>query len=185
MAARLVLGLTAMPKRGDIEAQQADEVLAQFGRENLEALNDVYQAFVAKVDVDALLGWKLGQGMDALLLPLFRAALVAIAKDLRLGELTAAPEPNPYRAKVDEGIAGLRKARILGHERQFRTRLVEKHYAAARALVMVEQLDREISVLDGVLLPDGIAAVREALRDACADAVKWVDGIKSPEANDA
>lgn len=171
-----------MPKRaGDVLAEQAEQVLAECERENLETLNEAYQAFAAKVDTRALLAWKLPDGLDDLLLPLFRDAVVAITKDLRLGELTAAAGPSPYRAKVDEAIEELRKARILGRERQFRTRLVEKHYVAARALVMVEQLDREISILDGVLLPEGVAAVREALRDACADAIKWAENVDAKE----
>jgi hypothetical protein len=77
-----------MPTRdGDRIAREADETLAYFGRENLEVLGDVYQVFVADVDTKALLAWTIRDPLDDLLLPLFRAALVAITKDLRLGEL--------------------------------------------------------------------------------------------------
>jgi hypothetical protein len=61
-------------------------VLAEFGRENIETLAEVYAAFVDRVDTRALLTWRLPDGLDDLLLPLFTAALVAITKDLRLGE---------------------------------------------------------------------------------------------------
>ena len=112
-------------------------VLAEFGAENLEALNEVYQAFAANVDVDALLGWKLGQGMDALLLPLFRAALVAITKDLRLGEL--APESEPPRTEwanrleLPDGHSELHEAgpvREGGGERMARQRMQYAWYTA-------------------------------------------------------
>lgn len=77
--------MTARPKSATPE--QVAEIRAEFGDENLQTLADVYQAFRARVDLAPVMAWRLGQGDDTLLYPLFQAALVAIGADMRLGEV--------------------------------------------------------------------------------------------------
>lgn len=97
-------------RKGDREHEAAEEVIAQFGRENLEAILDTYRAFVEHVDTKALLAWTIRDGIDDLLMPVFRAALLAIIKDLRLREiseqLAACPAPTPQCGATIIGLFG-------------------------------------------------------------------------------
>lgn len=77
----------ASVSRSAATPEQVAEVRAEFDDENLQMLADVYQAFRARIDLGAVMSWRIGQGEDVLLYPLFQAALVAISADMRLGEV--------------------------------------------------------------------------------------------------
>lgn len=127
-----------MPKRaGDIAAEQAAEVRAQFGEENLEAVHDSYRRFADEVDVKRMLAWSIKEPLDDLLMPLFLAAVVTIARDLRLGELAAGSEPPRVewanRLELPDGHSELHEVgpvREGGGERMARQRMQYAWYTA-------------------------------------------------------
>jgi hypothetical protein len=101
--------------KADQAHRAAEETAAFFGQDNLEQLGNVYQVFVQKVDVRALLAWKLSDGLDELLLPLFRAALLAITSELRLAEVTAQLDERDRLRAENERL----RAELAGRDRKW------------------------------------------------------------------
>jgi len=85
------------------------EIKAQFGPENLETVLGTYRAFADKVDSRALVSWTMKQPIEELLMPLFLAALIVIARELDLGavaaDLQAAKAAEVERDALAESLA--------------------------------------------------------------------------------
>jgi len=105
-----------MPRRdGGRSADAIEQVVAQIGMDNVEAILEVYRKFVAKVDYGKLMAWSIRDPLDDLLQPLFLAAVVTVTKELDLGEVGRLLAE--ALAAADSGCDWEWAARVVGPQR--------------------------------------------------------------------